>query len=45
MLEEAYSDGSWASRVCVVTNPFGDGASGERIVDLIRRFLIDPERP
>ncbi len=45
MLEEAYSDASWASRVCVVTNPFGDGASGERIVDLIRRFLVDPERP
>lgn len=39
MLEEAYLDGSWASRVGRIENPFGNGSSGARIAELIAELL------
>jgi len=39
MLEESYSDGSWARRVAKTTNPFGQGDSGRRIAQIIVDLL------
>jgi UDP-N-acetylglucosamine 2-epimerase (non-hydrolysing) len=37
MLEEVYSAGSWAETVTKIDNPFGQGDSGQRIVDVLAR--------
>lgn len=39
MLEEAYLDGSWASQVGRMENPFGDGESGQRIAEIIAELI------
>ncbi len=39
MLEEAYSDESWASEVHRIENPFGAGDSGLRIASIIAEVL------
>jgi UDP-N-acetylglucosamine 2-epimerase (non-hydrolysing) len=39
MLEEAYLDGSWASQVGRIENPFGDGESGQRIAEIIAELI------
>jgi UDP-N-acetylglucosamine 2-epimerase (non-hydrolysing) len=44
MLEEAYSDGSWANKVKGIENPFGGGNSGKRIADTICDILKIPAR-
>jgi UDP-N-acetylglucosamine 2-epimerase (non-hydrolysing) len=41
MLEEAYGSGSWVDRTARLTNPFGNGDAGARIVDIIGRFMVD----
>jgi UDP-N-acetylglucosamine 2-epimerase (non-hydrolysing) len=41
MLDEAYGPDSWANRATKLTNPFGNGDAGARIVDVISRFLVD----
>ena len=41
MLEEAYQKGSWVDCVPNVTNPFGRGDSGERIVQYISALLTE----
>jgi hypothetical protein len=35
MLEEARPEGSWASEVGKIPNPFGQGDSGKRIVEIV----------
>jgi UDP-N-acetylglucosamine 2-epimerase (non-hydrolysing) len=35
MLEEARHEGSWANQVRKIDNPFGQGDSGKRIVDIV----------
>jgi UDP-N-acetylglucosamine 2-epimerase (non-hydrolysing) len=35
MLEEARHEGSWASEVGKIPNPFGQGDSGRRIVEIL----------
>jgi len=40
MLEEASSADSWVSRVDRLTNPFGDGDAGTRIINVIDQFLV-----
>lgn len=42
MLEEAYQEGSWAYSVQRVSNPFGNGDSGERIVRCVANLLETP---
>ena len=42
MLEEAYQDGSWAYSVQKVSNPFGKGDSGKRIVRCVASLLETP---
>jgi UDP-N-acetylglucosamine 2-epimerase (non-hydrolysing) len=37
MLEEVYSAGSWAEMITKTENPFGQGDSGQRIVDAIAK--------
>jgi UDP-N-acetylglucosamine 2-epimerase (non-hydrolysing) len=39
MLEEAYQEGSWVDSVSTVENPFGQGDSGERIVECVSQLL------
>jgi UDP-N-acetylglucosamine 2-epimerase (non-hydrolysing) len=39
MLEEAYQEGSWVNSVHKVPNPFGNGDSGERIVECVAKLL------
>lgn len=39
MLEEAYREGSWASRVGRIENPFGNGDSGQQIAGIISELL------
>jgi UDP-N-acetylglucosamine 2-epimerase (non-hydrolysing) len=39
MLEEAYQEGSWVDSVHKVPNPFGNGDSGERIVECVAKLL------
>ena len=43
MLEEAYAPDSWASRATKLTNPFGRGDAGARIVDVIAHHLVDAQ--
>ena len=42
MLEDAYVDGSWIGGVKKITNPFGDGDSSRRIVQVIAEKLDVP---
>ena len=42
MLEESYMDGSWIGGVKKITNPFGDGYSSRRIVQVIAKKLDVP---
>ncbi|HMF56925.1 MAG TPA: UDP-N-acetylglucosamine 2-epimerase (non-hydrolyzing) [Pyrinomonadaceae bacterium] len=44
MLEEAYSDGSWANEVKEIENPFGAGDSGKQIAEIICDLLNAPAR-
>lgn len=44
MLEEAYTDGSWANQAGAIENPFGAGESGKRIADVICDILSVPAR-
>lgn len=39
MLEEAAQPGSWADTIADITNPFGTGDAGERIVEALDTFL------
>jgi UDP-N-acetylglucosamine 2-epimerase (non-hydrolysing) len=39
MLEDAYRDGSWASKVGKIKNPFGNGDSGSRIAGIISDLI------
>jgi UDP-N-acetylglucosamine 2-epimerase (non-hydrolysing) len=39
MLRRAYEDGDWLQKIKNTQNPFGDGNSGKRIVDVIQRQL------
>ena len=39
MLEEAYREGSWASHVGSIENPFGKGDSGQQIAEIIGELL------
>jgi UDP-N-acetylglucosamine 2-epimerase (non-hydrolysing) len=39
MLEEAYLEGSWASQVGRIENPFGDGDSGQKIAEIIAELI------
>lgn len=39
LLEEAYREDSWANRIGEVSNPFGDGRSGQRISETILKVL------
>ena len=39
MLEEAYREGSWASQVGQIENPFGKGDSGQQIAGIISDLL------
>lgn len=39
MLEEAYEKSSWVDFVHQVPNPFGEGGSGERIVQCVEKLL------
>lgn len=41
MLEEAYSDGSWAERVKSIENPFGHGDSAKLIARIVGKLLIE----
>ena len=41
MLDEAYAPNSWAHRAARLTNPFGNGDAGARIVDVISQFLVN----
>ena len=43
MLEEAYAEGSWASKVTEAENPFGQGDSGKRIAAIICDLLNAPD--
>jgi UDP-N-acetylglucosamine 2-epimerase (non-hydrolysing) len=40
MLEDASGADSWVSRVDRLTNPFGDGHAGTRIINVINQFLV-----
>ena len=39
MLEEAYRDGSWASQIARIENPFGKGDSGRQIAEIIQELI------
>lgn len=39
MLEEAYLEGSWASKVGRIENPFGHGDSGQKIAEIIADLI------
>ncbi len=44
MLEKVYGDPGWLDSVRRIRNPFGDGASGPRIAELVHAMLC-PARP
>ena len=41
MLEEVRQEGSWANQIGEVENPFGQGDSGKRIVEIIAELLSE----
>jgi UDP-N-acetylglucosamine 2-epimerase (non-hydrolysing) len=43
MLEEVYLDDAWAKHACAVENPFGQGDSGKRIVEIISTLYRNRE--
>lgn len=45
LLEEAYQDRAWSQRVAASTNPFGEGDSGKRIVDILANALTKAKLP
>jgi UDP-N-acetylglucosamine 2-epimerase len=40
LLNAARTDHAWAERVRTAVNPFGDGASGEKIASILHRELV-----
>jgi UDP-N-acetylglucosamine 2-epimerase (non-hydrolysing) len=45
LLNAALTDLDWAERVRTVVNPFGDGAAGEKIANLIHQELVGATAP
>jgi hypothetical protein len=43
MLEEFHQDGNWANEIRNIKNPFGQGDSGKRIVQVIVELLTKGE--
>ena len=41
LLDEAKNPNSWANRAGKISNPFGDGHAGARIVSVIRTHLFE----
>ena len=45
LLNAALTDQAWAARVRTAVNPFGDGASGEKIASILHRELVGFSSP